>query len=314
MLTLKKIKDVQFNDKPTLALKFQNIQIKKTTSNADYASLLGYDGDENIEVKIWSLSPEKKELLKTGDVYICTGSIKDYQGKKQFNVDTFYKASEDDVDLDSFYEYAPLNEQELQTKISGYVKKIDNPLLKKIVLTTINKYCKEYFTYPAAVSVHHNFIYGLAYHVYSMLTLSDTYLKFYEFLNKDLVYAGIILHDIGKVKELSSSKGPEYTIIGNLEGHISIGANMLYSVCEQLGCNDTEEAMALMHIILSHHGKNEYGSPVLPSIPEAALIFMLDYNDSRLAALKKACEGVHKGERTEGVFAFDKKSFYIPKV
>ena len=122
------------------------------------------------------------------------------------------------------------------------------------------------------------------------------------------------MHDIGKVKELSSSKGPEYTTLGNLEGHISIGANMLYSICEQMGVSDTEEAMALNHIILSHHGKNEYGSPVLPSIPEAALIFMLDYSDSRMAALKKACEGVNKGERTDAVFAFDRKSFYIPNV
>lgn len=314
MLTLKKIKDVQFSEKPTLALKFQNIQIKKTTSNADYASLIGFDGTDTIEVKIWSLPAERKEQLKTGDVYICTGVIKDYQGKKQFNVDSFYKATEEDVNLDEFYEYAPLNEQELQTKISGYVRKIENKLIKDIVLNTINKYCKEYFTYPAAVSVHHNFIYGLAYHVYSMLTLADSYIKLYDFLNKDLVYAGIILHDIGKVKELSSSKGPEYTTIGNLEGHISIGANMLYSITEQMGVSDTEEAMALVHIILSHHGKNEYGSPVLPTIPEAALIFMLDYSDSRMAALKKACEGINKGEKTEPVFAFDKRAFYIPKV
>ena len=314
MLTLKKINDVQFGEKPTLALKFQNIQIKKTTANADYASLLGFDGFENIEVKIWSLSPERKELLKTGDVYICSGLIKEYQGKKQFFVDSFYKADSNEVDLDDFYEYAPLNEQELQTKISSYVKKIENELIRNIVLKTINKYCKEYFTYPAAVSVHHNFIYGLAYHVYSMLTLSDSYIKLYGFLNKDLVYAGIILHDIGKVKELSSSKGPEYTTLGNLEGHISIGANMLHSICEQMGVSETEEAMALEHIILSHHGKNEYGSPVLPSIPEAQLIFMLDYSDSRMAALKKACEGINKGERTEPIFAFDKKSFYIPKI
>ena len=147
-----------------------------------------------------------------------------------------------------------------------------------------------------------------------MLVLSENYLRLYPYLNKNLVYAGIILHDIGKVKELSSSKGPEYTEEGNLMGHISIGANILNSVCENMGLSGKEEVLALEHIILSHHGKNEYGSPVTPSIPEAALIFMLDFCDSRLAALGKALKDVKKGERTEPVLAFDKKAFYVPKI
>ena len=115
-----------------------------------------------------------------------------------------------------------------------------------------------------------------------MLILSESYLKLYSYLNSDLVYAGIILHDIGKVKELSGSRGPNYTKEGNLLGHIAIGLSMINSVCEELGYDNTDEALALQHIILSHHGKLEYGSPKEPTIPEAALIFLLDYADSRL--------------------------------
>lgn len=308
------IKNVKIGDRVSMGLKFQSIQIKKTTANDDYASLIGYDGEDLIDVKIWSLPEEKKSILKNGEIYIATGTIKDYQGKKQFNVSDFRFASDDELDKDSFYEYAPLSKKDLQTKISGYINKINNENLKKIVLTVIRKYVGEYFEYPAAVSIHHNFIHGLAYHVYSMLTLSDVYLSLYSYLNADLVYAGIILHDIGKVKELSGSKGVEYTKRGNLLGHITIGANMISMACSELGLQDTDEAICLEHIILSHHGLHEYGSPKEPLMGEAALIYMLDYSDSRFASLEKYYKNTLKGEYTDPIFAFDKKSFYIPNI
>lgn len=309
-----KIKNLKIGDRPEMALKFQSIQIKKTTANDDYASLVGYDGEDLIEVKIWSLSEEKKEILKSGEIYIVSGTIKDYQGKKQFNVSDFRLALDSEVDKATFYEYAPLSKVELQTKISGYINKIQNKKLHAIVVTALKKYVNEYFEYPAAVSIHHNYIHGLAYHTYSMLTLSEGYLKLYPYLNKDLVYSGIILHDIGKVKELSGSKGVEYTKAGNLLGHISIGANMINSVVEELGLAQTEEAICLEHMILAHHGELEYGSPKEPLMAEAALLFYLDYADSRFAALEKYYRSTNKGEYTEQIFALDKKSFYIPNI
>lgn len=309
-----KIKNLKIGDRSTMALKFQSIQIKKTTANDDYASLIGFDCEDLIDVKIWSLPEEKKAILKNGEIYIASGTIKDYQGKKQFNVTDFRVALDDEIEKDSFYEYAPLTKVELQTKISGYINKIKNKNLKTIVYTVLKKHVDDFFEYPAAVSIHHNFISGLAYHVYSMLTLSDVYLKLYSYLNSDLVYAGIILHDIGKVKELSGSKGVEYTKIGNLLGHITIGANMVNNVCLELGLSGTDEAIALEHIILSHHGLYEYGSPKEPLMGEAALIYMLDYSDSRFASLEKFYKNTNKGEYTDPIFAFDKKSFYVPNI
>ncbi|MBO4666791.1 MAG: HD domain-containing protein [Bacilli bacterium] len=311
---MEKIKNVRIGDRPEMVLKFQSIQIKKTNANEDYASLIGFDGEDLIEVKIWSLPEGKKEILKSGEIYFVSGVIKDYQGKKQFNVSDFRLASDDEVDKDSFYEYAPLSKTELQTKISSYINKIQNANLKNIVLTTLKKYANDYFEYPAAVSIHHNYICGLAYHVYSMLVLADVYLKQYTFLNKDLVYSGIILHDIGKVKELSGSKGVEYTKPGNLLGHITIGANIVSKVCESLGLGDNEEAVCLIHMILAHHGELEYGSPKEPLMAEAALLYYLDFTDSRFASLEKYYKSTNKGEYTDPIFAFDKKSFYIPNI
>ena len=121
-----KIHECNIGDKVTMALKFQNLQIKKTTSNADYASIVGFDSVDLINAKIWNLPQDKKELLENGKVYICEGVIKDYQGKKQLNINEFRLALDNEVEYDDFFEYAPLSKNELQTKISGYINKIKN--------------------------------------------------------------------------------------------------------------------------------------------------------------------------------------------
>lgn len=310
------IKDYSIGDKATLVLRFSDVQIRKTTANQDYASLIGFDGKDLIEVKIWSLPQDKKDSLKNGEVYEATGTMKDYQGKMQFNVSDFKQVDEGEYDLSEFYEYAKISSQDLQKEIIGYTNKIENNIIKEIVVKLLKENYRDYFLHPAAITMHHNYFSGLAYHVYSMLVLSEVYLKQYPFLNKDLVYAGIIIHDIGKVVELSGGKGAQYTKIGNLLGHISIGANMVYKTACDLGYEETDEAISLMHIILSHHGVNEYGSPKEPLIAEAVLIYLLDFSDSRMAALEKEYKNVDelKGGYTNSLPAFDRKMFYVPNI
>ena len=207
----KKIKDFNPTDKAVLILRLSDIQIRKTTANADYASMLGFDGTDLIEVKIWALTDEKREILKNGEVYELSGIMKDYQGKMQFNVSELRMLDDSEIDKSEFFEYAKMNEEELKEAIINYINLIDNPVIKKIVFTTLKQFFSEFFKHPAAMSMHHNYFGGLAYHVYSMLTLSDTYLQMYPYFNRSLVYGGIILHDIGKMIELSGPKGTEYT-------------------------------------------------------------------------------------------------------
>lgn len=310
-----KIKNYTFGDRATMILKFSNIQIKKTASGAEYASLLGYDGEDNIEVKIWSLNDERKAILKNGEIYEASGNIKDYQGKMQLNISEFRRIEDDeDIDREAFYEFASIDIEELQNQISSYIEKIDNEVIKNIVVRLIKQNYKDYFMHPAAMSMHHNYYYGLAYHVYSMLKLSDACLRLYSYLNRDLVYAGIIIHDIGKLIELTGPKGIEYTKQGNLLGHISIGSNMLFKVALELGYEDTEEYLALNHIVLAHHGQNDYGSPKEPLIAEAALIYLLDFTDSRLASLEKEILSTEEGNYTNPIATFDRKAFYVPKI
>ena len=167
---MSKIKDYSPGDKATLILRFSDVQIRKTSANQDYASLLGYDGKDFIETKIWSLSEEKKEILKSGEIYNVSGAMKDYQGKMQFNVNDFRLATEDEmneagVSRNDFYEYAKLDIDSLQEAIVEYIEKIDNNILKEIVVGLVKENYKDYFLHPAALSMHHNYFSGLAYHI-----------------------------------------------------------------------------------------------------------------------------------------------------
>ena len=124
---------------------------------------------------------------------------------------------------------------------------------------------------------------------------------------------GVILHDIGKCKELSGPVITEYTVEGKLLGHISIMNTIVKETANKLGY-DNERVMLLQHMILSHHGQLEYGSPKEPATPEAALIHFLDYNDSRLAGLETEVSKTDKGEYTQPLVSFDRRSFYIPNI
>lgn len=314
---MKKISDLvsSNNEEVELLLRLSDVNIKKTSSGDDYASMIGFDGVDKIEAKIWSFNDEFKELLVNGEVYKVKARTKQYQNRTQINILAIEQVLENDgYDLSMFYEKAKFSSDELAKKINEYFMKINNQTLKTVVSVLLKKHFNDFFNYPAAVSMHHNYFSGLAYHTYSMLKLSDAYLELYPFINKDLVYSGIILHDLGKIVELSGPKGTEYTKKGKLLGHISLGANEVTSVSTELGLEDTEEVINLLHIILSHHGQLEYGSPKEPATPEAVLIHFLDYNDSRLAALEPEVNKTNKGEYTQPIAPFDRRIFYIPNI
>lgn len=314
---MKKIRDLVLsnNEEIELILKLSNVVIKKSSSGDDYASMIGFDGIDKIEAKIWNFTDEFKNILSNGEVYKVLARTKQYQNRTQLNVLSLEKIPDDGTtDLSIFYEKAKINGDELAKIINSYFIKIENKILKSVVSVLLKKHFEDFFNYPAAVSMHHNYFSGLAYHTYSMLKLSDAYLELYPYINRDLVYSGIILHDLGKLIELSGPKGTEYTKKGNLLGHISLGANEIYGVSIELGVQDSEEIINLLHIVLSHHGQLEFGSPKEPMTAEAALIHFLDFNDSRLATLENEFTKVQKGEYTQPINAFDRRSFYVPNI
>ena len=171
------------------------------------------------------------------------------------------------------------------------------------------KYYDKFLDYPAAVKNHHEFYHGLIFHTVSMCEIADFIASHYEDINRDLLISGCILHDIGKVVELSGPVATKYTDEGNLLGHLTIGMSIVREAAEKLNIK-SEVPMLLEHMILSHHGKLEFGAAVLPSTKEALLLSMIDDMDAKMMMLEKAYENVKEGEYTERLFALDNRAFY----
>lgn len=213
-----------------------------------------------------------------------------------------------------FYHYAPVNLVELKTEIESKLALIENEVIKQITNTIYQNHLDDFYMYPAATKFHHAYISGLAYHTASMLKLAEGFLKVYPFLNQDLVYAGILLHDICKTKEFDSYEGSEYTITGRLIGHISMGATLIHDTAKSLGHEDSEESMLLQHIILSHHYYGNYGSPKKPNIAEALVIHFIDNIDSKVCVLGEELDLVQKGDLTSSIGVLERERFYKHKL
>jgi len=173
----------------------------------------------------------------------------------------------------------------------------------------LNKYENPFFIFPAASKNHHAYISGLAHHVCTMLDLAKQMIVIYPNINKDLLYSGIILHDLGKIIELSDHLAPEYTTMGKLIGHISICFQEIKTVADEYQIY-TEEIQLLQHLILSHHGLLEYGSPKTPMILEAEVLHLIDLFDSRVNMITDELKQVEKDEFTKRMYALDGRSFY----
>ena len=240
---------------------------------------------------------------------VMSGDVLCHQKQLQFRVQQM-KELDETANVADYVKEGPVSQQELRENIQLYIDDITNTVMKQLVCGILQDHEKDFFEYPAATRNHHDFFSGLATHVLGMLQLAEQLCHLYPLLDKDLLYSGVILHDIGKTVELSGAIVSEYTTQGKLLGHISIMQAEVLAKAKELGVEDSEETMLLRHMILSHHGVYEYGSPVLPMVPEAEMLHMIDNIDARMNTLSKALEPVQDGGFTQRVFALENRSFY----
>ena len=202
----------------------------------------------------------------------------------------------------------------MEEEFSQSLFEITNPHWNRIVCFLLNQYTKEFFEYPAAKRNHHAFAGGLAYHTTTMLRLGKAIVREYPELNASLLYAGIILHDLGKVIELSGPMSTEYTLTGNLVGHLVLVDEEITKACLALKIDEREEDVVILrHMVLSHHGLLEYGSPVRPRIMEAEILHQIDNLDATMQMLLTSIRQTEPGEYTDRIFGLDNRSFYVPK-
>lgn len=286
---------------------------KGTASNGKpFLTLFFTDATGEIEAKLWDAKPEDEEKYTEKKVVKIAGDINEFRGQAQLRIKSIRLAqATDGVRISDFLEKAPIAKDELQEKITEAIFEMKNPNIQRIVRAFVKKYQDKLFDYPAASKNHHAYVSGLAHHIVTMLQIARSLCDIYPQLNKDLLYAGVILHDIGKIHELSGPVATSYTVEGTLLGHITIMVSEIEEMAKQLDITG-EEVVVLQHIVLSHHGYPEWGSPKRPQVMEAEILHFIDLIDAKVNMLTRALDKTKPGEFTERLFALDHRPFYKP--
>lgn len=277
-----------------------------------FLTLILQDKTGVIEAKLWDITEELEKTYVEQTIVKVLGDIQSYRGKLQLRIRKIRTLSpQENIPVDMFIEKAPVEADVMLSKINQCIFEMTNPKIQRITRYLMKKYEKPFLEYPAATKNHHEYYSGLAYHVVSMLDLAKAIVALYPSLNKDLLYAGVILHDLGKVIELSGPVSPSYTIEGTLLGHITLMVGEIGKAADELEISG-EEVTVLQHLVLSHHGKAEWGSPKPPLIREAEVLHYIDNLDAKINMLNRVLDKTKPGDFSERLFALDNRSFYKP--
>ncbi|WP_059102925.1 3'-5' exoribonuclease YhaM [Shouchella shacheensis] len=286
---------------------------KQIASNSKaFLTLMLGDHTGEIEAKLWGISPEDEATFTNKTIVHIAGDVIDYRGRLQLKVASIRPTTQmDGMKVGDFVRSAPLAPNDMLEEINQYIFDMRNPKIQRITRFLLKKHQQAFLESPAATKNHHEFMAGLAFHVVSMLRIAKNFVQLYPSLDPDLLYAGIILHDLGKVRELSGAIDTSYTLEGKLLGHISIVVSEIADAAKELEI-DGEEVLIIQHLVLSHHGKGEWGSPKAPVIREAEVLHLIDNVDAKINMMDRALERVEPGEFSERVMPLENRSFYKP--
>ena len=284
-----------------------------TNSGAPYLSITLQDSTKSIDGKLWDVKPEIEKELKVGKVYQFEMEINTYRNNLQAKILNVCPVDEGSIDMSEFVSSSPISKDELRSTIHNAVNGLSNKNIATIVTALLKHYDADVFEYPAASKIHHNFVGGLATHTSGMIKLANALCDLYPQVNRDYLVAGAVIHDLGKIEELTSPVVTEYSVEGKLIGHISILDARLLEIGKELKLEDTEELLLLRHMVLSHHGEYEFGSPVRPETIEAEMLSFIDNIDAKINILDKALSEIKEGEFTQKIFALDNRVFYKHK-
>ena len=281
------------------------------TNGGSYFSVELRDASGQITAKKWDATLQDEEIFVTGNVISLIGETNRYKDALQLKILSAEVVPLDEIDVDRFVKAPPVSKNELIKKFNNYVNSIKNEDCQKLLKYMINKFDDKLYSYPAAVSIHHEYSSGLLMHSISMADLASFLCPIYD-CDYDILITGCLLHDMGKIIELEGPIVYKYSLEGKLLGHISIMCAEIRKAAEDLKIT-SEAPLLLEHMILSHHGQPEFGSPVMPLTKEALLLSLIDNLDSKMVVVNKAIADIEPGNFSNKVFPLDNRSFYKPK-
>ncbi|MBD0858337.1 3'-5' exoribonuclease YhaM family protein [Bulleidia sp. HCP3S3_F2] len=308
-----KINEFEEHMKLQQPLLVKDVKNGTTSKGSPYLSLTLQDKTGTIDGKFWDVKENEQALIQAGKILKFSFEVLLYKDKLQLRMNHVEEISEDEYNLEDFVISSDHSEVERRSLTQSLIDSIQNDVYRKLVIGMLSYVGDKFFTFPAASKIHHGWKGGLSDHSLSMAILADELCKHYPQLDRDLLVSAALIHDVGKTAELSGPVTTEYTLEGKLEGHISLANAWLSEVSEKLGVQEREETVLMHHMILSHHGKMEYGSPVAPMIIEAEALYLIDNMDARLTSLKMALDAIKPGTWTSRMFQFENRQFYKHK-
>jgi 3'-5' exoribonuclease len=282
----------QENKVVTTSFVVSNKQIKSKKSGEPYLDLTLMDRTGTIQAKMWDNVEECAYTFDQDDIVKIKGLINKYNQRWQLTIHKVRKM--EDVDID-FSDYLPKTSKDIDLlwqTLGEFVASMTEPHLRRLLelFMADPEIARAYRIAPAAKTMHHAFIGGLLDHVVSLFRSCDLVARNYAFINRDLLLTGAFLHDIGKVHELSYARSFGYTTEGQLLGHLIIDLEMLHAKLAQVPGFPPQLKILVEHLIISHHGQYEFGSPKLPMFPEALMLHYLDDLDSKMEAMRAQFE------------------------
>ena len=261
---------------------------RKTASNGrPYLDLELRDASGVIKAKVWDCDRLEQDVEPEDFVWV-QGNVDAYRGTPQVVVAKLRRCTEEEIDPRDYLPRSKRDPQEMYTTLLDRVRRVAEGPVRALLLAVFEDpaIAEKYKLAPAAMSYHHAYLGGLLEHVLSLIELGDGVCDHYPSLRRDLVLAGLLLHDVGKIEELAFRRGFRYTTRGQLLGHISIGLEMVNEKMRAIPDFPAGVRDQLEHIILAHHGELEFGSPKEPAFPEALVVHALDNLDSKLESMR----------------------------
>lgn len=283
------VSDLKSNELITSFFLVQSKEVRtKKQSSERFLALRLTDRTGQIEAKMWDGVEQVVNSFEQDDCVKVRGIVETYRDRPQLIVKKLWRVAKDEVDLADLMPHTQRDIDEMFAKVTAAIDGFENPDLKRLMQAFFEdpEIAGRFKKAPAAKAIHHGFIGGLLEHVVNLLRLSDMLAESYKNLDRDLLQTGVLLHDLGKIYELGYQRAFFYTDDGQLLGHISMVVSMVDRKCEELDDFPEKLKVLVQHMLLSHHGKLEFGSPKQPLFPEALALHYIDDLDSKLECMR----------------------------
>ncbi len=250
------------------------------------------DRSGSIPAKMWDNYEAIAKTFERDDVIRVRGRVKLYNDRKELTLEQIVPAAEKEYELADFLAHTKYDVEKLYGELRAAIGTMKNPWLQQLLMSIMDDPQIEprLKRAPAAMTMHHAYLGGLLEHTVSLIGLANTVCAHYPDLDRDLLLTGVVLHDIGKLDELRYARGIDYSDEGRLLGHITLGAMLVREKCNTIERFPAPLRVMVEHLILSHHGSHEFGSPSLPQFPEAVALHAIDDLDSKMAAMRATLE------------------------